>query len=453
MTKSARLLFCVANLFFGILIIAGHAVAQARPVERTFSNSVAQVQQAVDDLKSSSSGRLPILDGFVDVGDQPLKDYERGYYVCTLQVLPAASGGTTVRVTSKITAWFTDPESARSGYRELTSNGHVETDLLDRMEDALARNASGHAPATRIRTPAPGPLYAPKPSPQTPGVAATPAQPGSSASANGESSSNKDVLVAPAPAARSAKPRGTVPADPAPGESIESIQARRAIVEEKARQISADIKGLEEIQKNQVRPVDLVVVKKPGVAVYSKPEEGAQVLFSADQEDEFQIISLESSWVHVQISGASRGWIRRFQVELPAGYSPGGTQASSALPASANLFKVAREETNTFSGKWDPLQGKRVRIVWIEPIAGASSSAAEKRKYAKSLLLNAYNDMTSSGEKVAGVVIVFDSADGGQIAATMESLKALQDGSLSEAAFWKQCSLDPPEAFQPSTKS
>jgi hypothetical protein len=50
------------------------------------------------------------------------------------------------------------------------------------------------------------------------------------------------------------------------------------------------------------------------------------------------------------------------------------------------------------------------------------------------------------------VVIVFDSADGGQIAATISSLKQLADGAISESAFWKQCSLDPPESFQASAK-
>jgi hypothetical protein len=53
---------------------------------------------------------------------------------------------------------------------------------------------------------------------------------------------------------------------------------------------------------------------------------------------------------------------------------------------------------------------------------------------------------------VSGVVIVFDSADGGQIAATLSSLKQMVDGALPEAAFWKQCSLDPPESFQESAK-
>jgi hypothetical protein len=145
--------------------------------------------------------------------------------------------------------------------------------------------------------------------------------------------------------------------------------------------------------------------------------------------------------------------MRRSQVEMPSGYNAAGAKADAPSPANADLFKVAREETNTFRGKWEPLNGKTVRVVWIEPVAGSSSSAAEKRKFAKYLLLKAYKDMSESQQKVDGVVIVFDSADGGQIAATMENLKALQDGSITDAAFWKACSLDPPESFQPSAKS
>ena len=450
--------FFISHLFLAMLLIAANASAQAKPVERTFSNPLSEVQQVVDELKSSSSGRLPMLEGFVDVGDQPLKGYERGYYVCTLQVLPAANRGAKVQVTSKITAWYTDAESARSGYRELTSNGHVETDLLDRVEDALAHKASPHAPGSTIRVPPAGPLYTSPPASQpglkTPATAAAPATPqpaanNSPASPDGESSSNRNAP--PALAGRTANP----PTAARAGESLESIQARRAIAEERARQISADIKGLEQIQQNQVRPVDLVIVKKPGVSILSKPEEGAQVLFTADEEDEFQIIGLEGAWVHVEISGASRGWMRRSQVELPSTYGgSGGTKAAvAASPANANLFKVTREETNTFSGKWDPLQGKTVRVVWVEPAEEASSSPAEKRKFAKYLLLKAYKESASSDQKVAGVVVVFDSADGGQIAATMENLKALQDGSMSDASFWKAASLDPPEAFQDSAKS
>jgi hypothetical protein len=43
------------------------------------------------------------------------------------------------------------------------------------------------------------------------------------------------------------------------------------------------------------------------------------VLFSADAEDEFEILGTEGGWIHVQIAGVSRGWIRRTQLDLPEG--------------------------------------------------------------------------------------------------------------------------------------
>ena len=451
MKKSPSFLFYAVILLLSIVVAPSAPVfAQAHSVERTFPNALSEVQRVVDGLRSSSSGRLPILDGFVDAADHPLTDYQRGYFVCTLRVLPAPNGGALVQATAKITAWYMDPTSAQPGYRELVSNGRVETDLLDQIEQGLPGNPAGKSAASRAPASAPSPPLS--------ATNVTPRQPerriDTSAASSPESSSSSARNTPGVPAAgRSSKPSATPPADSAPVETVESIRLRRDEAERQAQEVSADIKSLEEIQQNQVRPADLVVVKKSGVAIFSKPEDGAQVLLSADQEDEFQILDVEGSWVHVQISGASRGWMRRSQVELPPSYSAAGSKTNNAVPASANLFKVAREETNTFSGKWQPLVGKTVRVVWIEPASAAASSAAEKRKFAKSLLLKAYNDMNASNPTVAGVVIVFDSADGGQIAATMENLKALQDGSLTEAGFWRSCSLDPPETFQDSAKS
>ena len=449
MKKSPSLLFYAVTLLLSIVVAPGAPVfAQAHSFERTFPNALSEVQRVVDGLRSSSSGRLPILDGFVDAADHPLTDYQRGYFVCTLRVLPAPNGGALVQATAKITAWYMDPTSAQPGYRELVSNGRVETDLLDQIEQGLPGNPAGKSAASRAPASAPSaPLSATNATPRQPGKIDT------SAASSPESSSGRSAPGVSAPAGRSSKPSATASADPAPLETVESIRLRRDEAERQAQEVSADIKSLEEIQQNQVRPADLVVVKKAGVAIFSKPEDGAQVLLSADEDDEFQILGVEGSWVHVQISVASRGWMRRSQVELPPSYSAAGSKTNNAVPASANLFKVAREETNTFSGKWQPLVGKTVRVVWIEPASAAASSAAEKRKFAKSLLLKAYNDMNASNPTVAGVVIVFDSADGGQIAATMENLKALQDGSLTEAAFWRSCSLDPPETFQDSAKS
>jgi len=50
---------------------------------------------------------------------------------------------------------------------------------------------------------------------------------------------------------------------------------------------------------------------------------------------------------------------------------------------------------------------------------------------------------------VQGVVLVLDSADGGQIAATSEFLQQWQTGKISEASFWKNCSVDPPDLLDP----
>jgi hypothetical protein len=53
---------------------------------------------------------------------------------------------------------------------------------------------------------------------------------------------------------------------------------------------------------------------------------------------------------------------------------------------------------------------------------------------------------------IAGVVVIFDSADGGQASSTLASLKLWRDGKISESAFWDACSLDPTETFSAAPK-
>jgi hypothetical protein len=114
---------------------------------------------------------------------------------------------------------------------------------------------------------------------------------------------------------------------------------------------------------------------------------------------------------------------------------------------------VEKEETSPFSGKWEPLAGKNVRVVWAAPSsADQSTSASQKKSFAKEMFLKAYSEQKSATPAVDGVVLLFDSVDGGQVAATMASLQKLEDGSLPGSAFWKQCSLDPPELFQDAVK-
>jgi len=44
-------------------------------------------------------------------------------------------------------------------------------------------------------------------------------------------------------------------------------------------------------------------------------------------------------------------------------------------------------------------------------------------------------------------VLIFDSADGGMVAATLASIERWKAGALSDAAFWHQGFFDPPEKF------
>jgi hypothetical protein len=48
------------------------------------------------------------------------------------------------------------------------------------------------------------------------------------------------------------------------------------------------------------------------------------------------------------------------------------------------------------------------------------------------------------------VVVVFDAVEGGMAATTLAGLQQWSSGSLSDAAFLKQCWFDPADAFTAS---
>src|ERR1700693_773927 len=88
--------FWLALLFAaaGWLSIA-RVQAQSDPIERTFTEPRADVEKAVTGAKTSSSGKLPALEGFVGQTQFPVERYERAYYQCLFQVMPALTGETT----------------------------------------------------------------------------------------------------------------------------------------------------------------------------------------------------------------------------------------------------------------------------------------------------------------------------------------------------------------------
>jgi hypothetical protein len=452
--KTLRPAFHFGTLLVAVALLAAHILAQAAPPvphERTFTSPVADVERVVRNLRPSSSGRLPTVDGFVEASDLPIDHFERGYYECTFQVVATPSGGATVRASAKITAWYNDPTPGRSGYHVLVSNGHIENDFLDEIQDALGPGAVPKPAASPVAAPASKPNTAAPPPVSSGGLRPQPKF-DPAASELGESSSNKSGVAGDFSSASRA-PAEPAALPPSSGPDIETLKLQRAAEEKRGQELSADIKNFEDILHNQVRPADLATVKKPGTRVLSRAAEGAPVLFSAEAEDEFQVLEIEGAWVHVQISGSSRGWIRRAQLDLPAEFKDSPAESSDPAPAAANLFNISKDETTTFGGKWAPLAGKKVRVIWLEPASpAASSTAREKLTFAKALFEKSYRELKPPAPAVDGVVIVFDSADGGQIAATFLSLKQLADGAITESIFWKQCSLDPPESFQASAK-
>jgi hypothetical protein len=213
--------------------------------------------------------------------------------------------------------------------------------------------------------------------------------------------------------------------------------------------LTKEAKGLEEILRNQAHPNNLVAVKNSGTQVLVSPVEGAKVLCLATAEDEFEILDMNANWVHVRISGLSRGWIRRSGVEMPGSSAPEAQAAGSGAAGDPEHFQVKDEQTATFPGTWEPLQGQTVKILTVQKSGGNASEtgARAKMEFTKSLFDKEYAELKPATTTATGVVVIFDSEDGGMVATTLPALQQWKAGTLSEQAFWRRCLVDPPEIF------
>ncbi len=403
------------------LVLTAAVLPQAVPYARAFAKSAEEVEGALKDLQAYSGQKLPIVDGFVATGDKPLNPYERAFYQFSLDLLPGTAGSTIVRVTAKITAWYADKDPAKSGYQVLPSNGRLELDLLDRLEEKFGiKTASSMARALSNAT-----ISAPKPKLDLGGV------PG---------------IQIPSAATTTAKSGG-------PTDELGSLRSIREAEEKHMGELNAELQSLQEIKKNQAHPQNLVVVKKAGASVLAKPAEGARVLFNAAAEDEFEFIGTEGEWIHVQISGPSRGYIRRNNLELPEFIATRlNSQDATAPVEKAAAFRIVREENSPFPGDWEPLKGKAVKIFTAQPVSQdpKESGAHAKLAFASSLFQKYTTENAASTSAVEGVIVIFDSADGGIVGATLATLKQFTAGTLSSENFWKQCYRDPLETFHES---
>jgi hypothetical protein len=430
--------------------------------ERTYAQSKIAVEKALKELQASLSGRLPVLDGFAVQGEYPLNRYQRGYYQSTVHVSASPSGGSVVRVNTKVTAWYSDSSASRSGYKVLASNGRLESDLLDQLDELLATKGNSNGSTTAkssldfntATSSAAGESETRKTSRNT----ASAAKKTSDKKTPGGTTADTIISAPTAPDADRAFSSALTPGRPTAltSQSRAEIKgAAKSPEDRSAAALQAEAASLEEALKNQARPKNLVAIKKSGTPVVSTPSLSGKTLFLASAQDEFEMLDFNADWVHVRVAGLSRGWIWRTSLEMPQGISdiPKVDAAGAPIVAVADLFQVTREETAPFPGDWEPLRNKTVKIVSVQKIQEneKNSGAEAKLEYTKSLLDKNYAELADKGRDLAGIVLIFDSIDGGMIAATVPTVRAWKAGTLSDSALWHQCYFDPPETFTVSS--
>jgi hypothetical protein len=471
MTFKARVQCGVAWWALAATLLTAKLWAQESPHERVFSQPKAAVEKALQTLQPSLSGHLPTLEGFAKAGDRSLDRYERGYYQATVQINAMADGSSLVRATSKVTAWYSDPAGFHSGYQLLTSNGRIEEDLLDQLAEQLARlpeEANRTSPITASKSsadsPASGSVIGSRPHAtdtgetsasipaSTPPIAASPSS-GSDVSAPSAVSRSQEFALSSNPSLSAAERTG-IPSSTNPSVPTGEPSTSQPNTEKTNRALQAEAESLEAVLRNQAHPNNLVAVKKSGTAVVTTPTLSAKALFLASMHDEFELLDFNRDWVHVRISGLSRGWIWRNSVEMPNGIADTVAGNSPAPAAATDLFHVVREETAPFPGDWEPLRGKTVKIFSVQEAneAAKNASPTQRLAYAKFLLDKSYAEITQKTavektQELTGVVLIFDSADGGMIAATLAALQQWKKGTLTDSAMWHKCFFDPPETF------
>jgi hypothetical protein len=399
------------------LLAAVAACAQAIPYARSYAKPKAEVDQALKDLQAYFGQKLPILDGFVAGPERPLDQYERGFYQYSIELLPGEAGATVVRLTAKITAWHVDRDVSKSGYEVLPSNGRLELDLLDRLQEKLTGRPVD-PPATLNTN-----VQAPRPKLDLSGV------PGANSAS------------APAPVARTP-------------DEVAALRGQRVVAERRVQQLTSELDNLKEIQHNQVHPLNLVIVTKPETAIYDKPNENARQLFQAAVNDEFEFLDASNGWIHVTLSGDSRGYVRQSAVLLPESVAAKMHSVNSGLEQKFPSFRIERQSVNNFPGDWTALKGKKVKIYTVQLVSQNTkdSGPAVRLNYSLALFEQALKESTNASTPVDGVVVIFDAADGGIVAAPIAAIQKYSSGGLARDAFWAQAYLDPPDAFLPAPR-
>jgi len=243
--------------------------------------------------------------------------------------------------------------------------------------------------------------------------------------------------------------KSTLAADPATvAKQIATVRQQRLDTEHRVSELEKQRQG-PQTPNPQSNTTEYVSVAKPHVPIFSAPEEHASVLLQAQSEDEFEVLERRGTWLRVGLEDGRSGWVNR-SVISSAPVVTSGLPAPGRMPASAAGFTIVRETSSPFSGDWIRLKGKQALYVWARPEGSIPNMAAGKKlRFAEDIFMERYREAShNSQNSVEGIVVIFLDQRGGVAAATLEDIGHWADGSVSQPAFLKKCSLDPPGAFE-----
>lgn len=437
--KPTALLISMLALLCALSLTAWAQTEANTAQERSYAYPAEKVRKALEQLGAYAGGKLPMVDGFVAATVQQQERYERPYYQYRLQLTPGADGASTVvRVEARISAWFSDG-AGPSEYRALGSNGRLEADLLDRLQAALGGNANA-SPNSMARRDV------------NAGVALRPVNP-----------NVRTTQSAATQASTVSKSTGAM----TPQEQLDALLAERQTVRERTSTLTAQLAELKTAAHKPANGARLAWVKHSGVGVMSRKNFGGPVLFRAQAEDEFEVVTLEAGWAEVRLTPETTGFVQADELQLPEGMvetpatavasatdstsdpTPNGTPATSTAATRDLGFWVSREDVKVFSGEWVRLKGKKVLFVYAQPRGLLSDLSGDDAKltYAKRVFQSRYKTAGEATPDLAGVVVVFLGSKGGVAAATLADIRQWAEGALPDAAFVNRCSLDPPNEF------
>jgi hypothetical protein len=349
--------------------------------ERDYPFPLPAVKLALQQLGAYRGGRLPSLDGFITTVRADLGHYERPYYEYKIELVPVALDRTTVRLKANVSAWYADAQSGESGYIAFESNGRLENDLLDRLNELLTKNKS------KIAT-------------------------------------DPDAVA----------------------KQIAAVRQQRLEAESRVAELEKQLQA-STAPLPQTKSAEIVSVTRP-VPVLGAPEEHAPVLLRAQSEDEFEVLEHRAAWLRVKLGETTSGWVKRAQVH--ASLAAGSSDLRLPDKSEVEAFAVIREMVSSFSGDWTRLNGKQALYLWARPEGSIRDVAVgQKLRFVERIFKERYREVTHSPQNpVDGIVVIFLDQRGGVAAATLEDIAHWADGNLSQTAFLKRCSLDPPGAFE-----